>query len=936
MIHLMRPEAFLLGLLVVLVLRKRLLAGPFVTTLRVVLLLLVVAVLADPWIVGRSTGRDLVLVVDRSRSMPASGLRRAAEIHEIALESAHRGDRIGVVTFGRDAVVERAPQENAPWAAPSRTVDADATDLAGAIDAALALVPPDRPASLLVISDGESTGRDPASAARYALRRGVRIDAVPVRRPGALDLAVEEIAVPAEVAEGEPFPVTIWVRSDRDLEAPVTVHRDGKEIASGTRQLRRGLNAIRLRDRLQVAGVHRYDVVVAGAEDRVPENDRARTALRVTGPFRVLLVTPHGREDRLTRSLRAAGLAVVVSAPEDAPTTPSMLDAFRAVVLENVALQDLPPGTDANLSAWVRELGGGLLLTGGRASFGLGGYYRSSIERVLPVTMEVRQEQRRFHLAMSIALDRSGSMMAPAGSGSTKMDLANLGTCAAIELLGPQDAVAVIAVDSAPHVVVPLVSAGDRDEICAHVRQIESMGGGIFVNTALKAAAAQLRGASQGTRHIVLFADAADAEEPGDYETFVPALKAAGVTVSVIGLGSDSDSDADFLRDVAHRGGGRCFFAADPLDLPRVFAQETIQVARSSFADEATAVRVEPGLLAVGALGGQTFPDVGGYSVAWLEPDAQRGLVTLDDTGAPLFSFWQHGLGRSAAYLGVADGKFSGAVGDWDGYGHFFATVVRWLAGTEATGDVYAEVERRGHEAVLTVEVERGDEAFLAGLDARVLLPSGEAEGLTLVRVDETRLEGRFPLQGEGIHRPVLRLADDRVLRMPPVSLPYSPEFEPRADPAYGEETLRRVVRIAGGRIDPPAGALWEGPRSSRGATSLVPWLVLASVVLLLLEIAVRRLRPTVPFAAATSTVGRAWRRLPRPRWARRWPKPRAEPDVEPGEEPEGDVQPKAASKGDETANKGKTGKRGKTDKKDKIDDIASVLERARRRHRNR
>ena len=178
-------------------------------------------------------------------------------------------------------------------------------------------------------------------------------------------------------------------------------------------------------------------------------------------------------------------------------------------------------------------------MTGGKASFGPGGYHRSALEDVLPVSMEVRQEQRKFALAMAIALDRSGSMQMTVPSGEIKMDLANLGASAAVELLGPADSVAVIAVDSAPHVVVPLSSAEDREGITARIRAIESMGGGIYTSTAIHAAARELAVAVQTNKHIVIFADAADAEEPGDYATFVPDLVSAGVTVSVIGLGSE-------------------------------------------------------------------------------------------------------------------------------------------------------------------------------------------------------------------------------------------------------------------------------------------------------------------------------------------------------------------------------------------------------------
>jgi hypothetical protein len=163
--------------------------------------------------------------------------------------------------------------------------------------------------------------------------------------------------------------------------------------------------------------------------------------------------------------------------------------------------------------------------------------------------MEIKNEHRKLSLAMVVALDRSGSMSMPVGDGRTKMDLANLGTCAAIDALSPFDEVGVIAVDSAAHVVSPLVSADDTQGICNTVRGVQSMGGGIFVYTALVQAGDMIQASNKGTRHIILFADAADAEEPGNYVRFLETMHDLDITVSVIGLGSELDSDADFLKD---------------------------------------------------------------------------------------------------------------------------------------------------------------------------------------------------------------------------------------------------------------------------------------------------------------------------------------------------------------------------------------------------
>ena len=468
MIHFVRPEAFLLGLVVLLLLRRHLVGTWPVTVLRALALLLVLAILAEPY-GGRATlGRDLVLVLDRSRSVPESAARVVEEIAARAAREARSGDRMGEVAFGREPVVEHVPVEGFVRTPEVRTLDRDGSDLARAIDAGLALIPPDRPGSLLLLSDGEATGGEAEAAARRAARRNVRIDVVPLRRTGTHDLAVEELSIPDEVAAGEPFQLSAWVRSDRPVEGTWRLERDGVVVAEGRRAFRAGLERVGARDRIAVPGIHEYRLrVVLDAPDRVPENDVARAALRVDAPARVLVVTPGGRADRLTKSLAAGGLAVDVSGAADAPLTLDALDAYRAVILEDVPAEDLPDGGLEALASFVTDLGGGLLMTGGKASFGAGGYHLSPVGEVLPVSLELRQEQRKFALAMAIALDRSGSMAMTVPGGGTKMDLGNRGTCAAIELLTSLDSVAVIAVDSAPHLVVPMGPVKDKPGIFA-------------------------------------------------------------------------------------------------------------------------------------------------------------------------------------------------------------------------------------------------------------------------------------------------------------------------------------------------------------------------------------------------------------------------------------------------------------------------------------
>lgn len=811
--------------------------------LRALVLALLVVALAQPYLRTSATGRDLVLVVDRSRSMPDESRERALELVKLAEDARRDGDRVAIVAFGAAAAIERLPSADARFDAFRASVDADGSDVARALDAALELVPPDRPASILLLSDGEAKGRDPTSAARRAFARGVRIDVRTETRPDRADVAVERIELPDEVGAGEPFQFVAWVRADRRVEASFELTRDGRPLASGARVFEAGLNRILLRDVAGDAGVASYRLALANPSDRVPENDVAAAAMSVRGPRSILLVNDDGARSALAQVLEAASLRVVVATPEAARLDAASLRAHRAVVLENVAAGRFEDRFDA-LASFVRDDGGGLMLTGGKASFGAGGWFRSTLDPLLPVSMEMRREHRKLAISLCVVLDRSGSMAAPVGGGLQKMDLANLGTCAAIELLSPLDEVGVIAVDSAPNVVQELVRADDVAPILERVRRIESAGGGIYTRTGLAAAARMLEGASAQTRHVILFADAADAEEAEGVPELIAEMVKAGMSISVIALGTEADSDATFLKTVAASGGGTAYFTQDPTELPRLFAQDTLTVARATFVEERTSAQALPSLFGLGEFRGSEFPALDGYNLTYLRPGATAGVATLDEYKAPVFAFQQQGLGRAAAFTGQVGGEFGASVVAWDGFAGFFASAARWLAGQEEPAEVFVDARREGRDAVFSVEI---DPAAAATLDASKLVLSardgnGARKTLALERIGEHRFEARAALSSEALTLATLALPDGRTVRLPPVALPYSPEFEPSIDPARGERLLRRIASESGGLVDPSAAELWRGAREGRGFELLTSRIAVLALLLVVLEIAMRRL----------------------------------------------------------------------------------------------
>ena len=581
--------------------------------------------------------------------------------------------------------------------------------------------------------------------------------------------------------------------------------------------------------------------------DRQPLNNTAHAALRIAGGERVLVMSGDGSEGNLARALRAAGMTVELRA--EGPIGLDDLIACRVLVLDHVPADRLRlPGMEA-IARWVEHLGGGLVLTGGRRSFGSGGYHKSPVERVLPVTLELRDEHRKLSVAMAITLDRSGSMTAPVAGGRTKMDLANEGAAAVIGLLGAHDQVAVHAVDTAPHVIVPLSRVVDPKVMINKVLGIESGGGGIYVYQALLAAGNELVNATAGTRHLVLFADASDAEEPGDYVNLLAQYAKAGITTSVVAMGSATDSDAKFLEDVARRGLGRIAFAEAPEDLPRLFAQETMLVARSSWIGEPTILQPKARLgvdLGNDPALAAPWPSVPGYNLSYARDRAQIWAMAPGDPAAPAVASWHIGGGRSVAVCFDVDDPASGGLLAWRGYAPLIAGIVRWAGGGAEQGPGQLTVERAGRSVTLRLELDPAQRERWPLIPPLVVLARdgeiSEARQVPLQAVDSGRYEAVVALEDDRTLVPATTI-DQRAIVGPAVRLPYSPEAEPRFGRQPGAELLAMIARDSGGRVRSDVLDAFANPPSPGTLVEISLQLLVTALILGVTEILVRRLR---------------------------------------------------------------------------------------------
>jgi len=814
--------------------------------LRALSLILVIIALVRPQMLSKSGGIDLWVLVDRSSSASSEIESRLKEWEEVLTKSKSKHDRLYFVDFAGEVVVREEGD------ASVYSGDTESTKLNLAIHHVLTRASPGRHSRIFVLTDGYSTEPLDDAAERLAEQK-VSLDYRLISRQGLTDTRVEKITHPFQVQPGEAFILEIQVRGEKTGEVPYEILRDGKPVGRGKVLLDGGKGLLRFSDRLSKAGAHKYEVAISPPEDEFPLNNTMESWVEVSGGPRIVVVTNY-KNDPLARILSLQGFQTDVVL-DPSTVNVGILSGAKAVVLNNVPAYELPSEFLDGLEFFIKSQGGGLVMAGGKNSFGSGGYFQSAVDDLLPVSMELRAEHRKLIVSLAIVLDRSGSMAAGVGGGMSKMDLANSGAARSVDLLGKRDMITVFAVDSQAHRFVPLtVIGGNRGVISDAIRSIVSKGGGIFVYTGLKAAWAELEKAPVGQKHIILFADAADAEEPGEYKKLLAEMEKKKTTVSVIALGRRSDSDAVFLEDVAARGNGRIFFNADPARMPAVFAQETVAIARSAFIEEPTQVGSTGAWRQISPHAVKWPPAVDGYNLSYLKSHAHAALLSMDEYEAPLVAFWNRGMGRSAAVSFPVAGEFSSRVRKWSEYGDFIQTLLRWSVGEKSPDGI--GVRARIDGSMLRVDLRYAEQLTdtFSKTPPKLVIShgrSGETNELVWELLKPGHYAASHELKGRGWVRGAIQVGK-AVVPFGPLSLGMSPEWKFEKDRV---RELKHTAALTGGEERLDLSTVWNAPREAtyRGFRSLILWILL---FVFLTEALITRIGYTIPeFQIPTSWI---------------------------------------------------------------------------------
>ncbi|MCS6900023.1 MAG: VWA domain-containing protein [Myxococcales bacterium] len=795
---------------------------------------------------GRPLDRLTVIVaVDRSRSMDmVTGYEGRLRAEMSVVERGMKGeDRLGIVAFAAEARTEDPPRPKTATPSPQRVeIGRDATDLASAIRRSLAELPSDSAARIVLLSDGVATRGDALQAAAAAVAAGVPVDVIPLDQRKIPDVRVVSLRMPPRASEKEPIELRLVTASEVETEVEVRLKRDGLLLRKATARIARGEDVLRIKEVAPGPGFHRYDVEITALNpeaDLAPEDNSGSAFLRVRGSSAALVLEGDpGKGAFVAKALEDAGFQVETGGTSRVPSDLAGLAVYDLVVFSDIRAADIAPGQVEALASYTRDLGGGLLLLGGDRSMGPGGYARTSLEEVSPVSFDLKQERRRASLSEVISIDYSGSMSAMVGA-YTKLDLANEAAARSALLLGGSDRLGVAHVDTANAWTIPLGPVVDHGEIARKIKAVKVGGGGILVDLAMDEGYKALDREQTNLKHFLLFADGGDAEQMGGCRAKVTAALSRGITTSVVSLGKGADTPE--LEVLAKLGGGRFYLVEDASRLPAIFTQETILASRSAIHE----TDFRPSLGAPGAalrgIDPREMPILHGYVVTVAKARASVHLVGPE--GDPILATWSVGVGRSAAFTSDLKDRWGVAWTSWPGASRLVGQLGRDIARRADDPRVRLEADTAGGELHLraTVVGDDGRAQSFRRLAARVGGPEGFQREIPLEPVGAGAYTATVPLSRSGTY--IATAVDEvshEVVGTTGAVLSAGEELRPTGTDRV---LLGRIATMTGGKVRETLAGIFLDRSSLRFSyTPLTGPLALLSACAALLSVAARKL----------------------------------------------------------------------------------------------
>jgi uncharacterized membrane protein/Mg-chelatase subunit ChlD len=786
--------------------------------LRTVVLTAIVVALAEIQWVKTSDRTSVIYLLDQSESIP-SGLRQQM-VQYVAKDVATnineaKGDRAGIIVFGREANIEIPPLEDVREIKALKSLESylelrtDATNLASALKLAAASFAEDSAKRIVLISDGNENLGDAKTLAHSLQGSGIGIDVVPVMLASRNEVSVEKIHVPSEARQGQATEVRVVLNNFATEQAEGGGAVTGRLKFSrlvGTAEspldeqevtLQPGKNVFTFKDKLDQTGVFTYRAEFVPNDvkaDVMIQNNSATALTRIRGRGKVLFIVDAEHPDNfdyLIDRLKTQQMDIEKRLTNQLFTSLAELQGYDTVVLANTPRtggadeESLNTFSDEQIDMLVRnteQMGCGLVMIGGEDSFGAGGWQNTELEKAMPVDFQIKNA--KVQAVGALVLMFHASEMAQ-GNYWQKV----IGRTA-VKAVGPMDYCGCIHWTD--------FGSGDKwlwadpkglEQALGNrnkwVSRIDRMTPGDMPDfePGMKKALAGFNRTKASMKMMIVISDG-DPQKPS--QSILQQYKKANIVITTVGVGTHGAPQDTQLRDIANATGGKYYSVKNPKRLPEIYIREARKISRPLVFEDSKGIQpqvVYKHEILDGIEGG--FPPITGFVLTTVKENPLVEVAMLspkpeDATNGTLLATWTYGIGRTAVLTTDGGNKWASDWTKWPHYDKFFSQLIRWSMRPIDEGGKFsvASEVKDGMLRVVITAFDKDDE-FLNNLNmsASIVDPKLKAHELPVKQVAPGRYVGEFPADASGSYLATISPKMGVAPILAGVTVPYSAEF---------------------------------------------------------------------------------------------------------------------------------------------------------------
>lgn len=803
----------------------------FIRTLRLITVSLVILALFNPELKKFNKKITTVFAIDTSDSVRNSEETIKNFINE-ALKTKSDKDYVGIINFGKYSSVQKSISKEIENIDFDSLIDKDSTNIEEALQLS-SIIMEDGNKNIVLISDGQQNSGDMLQQSKLLNNQNIKLNVYPIQTAINKEVQITDISVPKYINKGVSTDITIKVDSLNDTNAKINLYKNNKLILQPDVSVYKGENRFVFTDTSDMNGFNLYKAELITDNDTFKQNNIAYNGTYVNDVAQILILDNDNSGAEIEKILLNSNINVKRQQANTAPTKLNELLSYNAIVLADVNIYSLSDEFINALENYVKTQGGGLLVTGGTNSFALGGYRNTTLEKILPVEMQLKDESEQPDLGMMIIADRSGSM-GVSNSGLSKIDLLKEAIIHSIDNLDIKDSLGVIAFDDQPIWITEFKKIGtNKEEIKKQVSQI-SLGGGTSILPALNLGYNTLVKANTKSKHIILITDG-QAEQSG-YNPFISKMNENNITLSTIAIGDDADTR--LLKNIAQRANGRYYHSTAFTDLPEIFAKETSLAGKNYINNRVFYPKLADYSDITKDI--NKLPILKGYISSTAKPRAD--VILESDTNEPVLATWQYGLGKTAAWTCDIDNNWSSEWLNSDEGVSILKNTISSILKNNFSANIEINIETNGNKTNLIVE-NKSDKS-IKSVKATITNPDMNEISLDLALTQPQVYEAKFDSQITGSYISNIQIEYEdggSEFTNSLININYSSEYDLR-NFYTNEVLLKKSAQITGGRIlNSPKEVFNTNNQTAYTKMNINIILLIVALVVFLFEIAVRR-----------------------------------------------------------------------------------------------